>query len=87
MCSNYGQLSHICVEVIQQNEMIIKVLTEATSSLRAVIKIKMRHVTNHICSFLVFLLVDFHIYMDKAQEFYYVVTCILFNIFCLARDT
>ena len=33
MCSNYGQLSHICVEVIQQNELIIKVLAEATSSL------------------------------------------------------
>ena len=33
VCSIYGQLLHICVEVIQQNEMIIKVLADATSSL------------------------------------------------------
>ena len=33
VCSNCGQLSHICVEVIQQNDLIIKVLAEATSSL------------------------------------------------------
>ena len=33
MCGNYGQLLHICVEVIQQNQLIIKVLAETTSSL------------------------------------------------------
>ena len=35
VCSNYGQLSNICVEVIQQNQLIIEVLTAATSSLSA----------------------------------------------------
>ena len=31
--SNYGQLSHICVKVNQQNELIIKVLAKKTPSL------------------------------------------------------
>ena len=32
---NYGQLSHICIKVMQQNELIIKVIAEATPLLSA----------------------------------------------------